>query len=242
MLPGRGRGRPRRVRHRRPAGRHRASAGPAGRRGDRAQRLSRAADAPRARRGPPARRGGRDRGPALPAGRAGAHPDRVRDRHQREDHHGADDLAHPRPGRAARRDGHHGRGLLRRAADPRGGRLGPAVGRDGPGRLHGGGGGPGDGPRRHRPARPGLRPRRRRRGHQHHRRSSGLRRDRRPGRPDRRQGPGGRGDPARRHAGAQRRRPPVRRARPAPPRYENETRWSGSSACPETARWSWRTG
>ena len=69
------------------------------------------------------------------------------------------------PGRAARRHGHHRRGVLRRPADPRVRRVGPAVGRDDPGRRHGGGGGAGDGPGRHHPARSRLRPRRCRRGH-----------------------------------------------------------------------------
>ena len=99
--------------------------GRAGGRGDRAERLPRAADAPRAERGPAARRRRGDHGPALPAGRTGRIPivsvtgtngktTTVRM------------IAHIL-GQAGLRVGMatHGRGLLRRAADPRADASGP---------------------------------------------------------------------------------------------------------------------
>ena len=76
-----------------------------------------------------------------------------------------------------------------------------------------GGRGAGDRARRDPARRAGLRPGRRGRGHQHHRRPPGRRRHRRHDRADPRQGAGSRGDPGRRDGGAQRRRPGRRRAR-----------------------------
>ena len=131
VLPGGSRGRAGRLRHRPPAGltfrpaadRYRA-ARPAGAvievNACPGLRMHLAPSAGR-RQG----RRGRDPRPAVPAGRAGPDPDRGRDRHERQDHHRPHDRPHPRPGRAAGRHGHHRRRLLRRPADPRADASGP---------------------------------------------------------------------------------------------------------------------
>ena len=146
------------------------------------------------REGSAARRCRGDRRPAVPARRPVQDPDRRRDRHQRQDHDGPDDRAHPAPGRAAHRHVLHRRRLDRRPVRARGRRVRPPVGRAGARRHQRRGGRPGDRPGRDHPARPRLRQGRRRRDHQHQRRPPGRRRHRRPRRADPRQGAGRRGD------------------------------------------------
>ncbi len=128
--------------------------------------------------GSAARRRGCGHRPDVPTGRAAQNPDRERDRHQRQDHHGAHDRPHPAAGGPARRHVHHRRRLPRRAARLRGRRVRTAIGRDGARRPSRGSGRARNGQGRHRALRPWLRPRRRRRAHQHHRRPLRRRRDR----------------------------------------------------------------
>ena len=187
------------------------------------QRVPGPADAPASQRGPAARRGRRHHRPPLPARRALPDADRVGDRDQRQDHHRPAHCAHPAPRRSARRDDLDRRRLHRRRPDPRVRRVRPEVGRHGSRRPRRAGRCAGDRTRRDRAPRPGLRPRRRRGGHQHHQRPPGHRRHRHHGRLGRGEVTGRRGDHLPRPARAQRRRLPLcgadsatRRPRPQP--------------------------
>ena len=200
------------------------------------QRLAGPADASAPQRGQPARRGRRHRRPALPARRAVPGADRVGDRDQRQDHHRPADRAHPAPRRSSRRDDIDRRRLHRRRPCPRGRRVRPEVGRHGSRRPHRAGRRAGDRTRRDRAPRPGLRPGRRRRGHQHLQRPPGHRRHRHPGRPGQRQVTGRRGDHLPRPARAQRRRPALPRGWPSGPPSATATRWSATSASRRSTR------
>ena len=144
----------------------------------------------------------------FPAGLVGAHPDRQRDRHERQDHDRPDDRPHPQAHGPSGRDDLDRRHRRRRPAHQEGRHVGPQVGPDGapePDRGHGRLRGRA---RRH-PARGArLRPQRRRGRDQRLGRPPGPGRDHVAGPAGQREGRGRRGRAALRDRGAQRRRPP----------------------------------
>ncbi len=198
--------------HRPRPGRAGARDGRGDRRGQRGPRLPHA-HPPDRRRAPV--RGQAGGGPPVPARHPGPHPDRRRDRHQRQDDHGPDDRPH------LQGDGPPGRPDLdrrhpdRRAAGGHRRRLGAALGPDGApepaGRLRRVRGGQGRDPARG----PRLRAQRRRGGPQHRRRPPRPARHRHPQAAGRGQAGGDRGRAPRRPRGPQRRRPAGRRDAPA---------------------------
>ena len=137
-----------------------------GRRDLRDQRGARLPDAHGAERGRPRDVAGPVMDMLFPPGTPEPDPDRRGDRHQRQDHHGADAGPHPQAGRAPRRAHHHRRRLHRRPAHRE--RRHDRAGRHphGAERPLGGRGGAGDRPRRAAARRDGRPPLRRGRGAQ----------------------------------------------------------------------------
>ena len=170
--------RARRRRHRLHLPGHRDARARDRRRDRRGQRRARLPDAHPPDRGRAAVRRATGHRRAVPARPAGAHPDHLRDRHQRQDDDGPDDRPHPQADGPAGRDDLDRRHRRRRPAHQEGRHVGPEVGPDGapePDRRHRGLRGR---PRRD-PARgPRLRPQRRGRRDQRDRRPPRPRRDR----------------------------------------------------------------
>jgi D-alanine-D-alanine ligase-like ATP-grasp enzyme len=152
------------------------------------------------------RRPTRDRR-VVPARQPIAHPDPLRDRHEREDDDGPDDRPHPEAHGAARRHDVHRRHRRRRTTHQEGRHVGAEVGPDGAAEPEGRYRGLRGGTWRDPAGGPWLRPQRRRGRHQRDRRSPGARRHRFDRSARQRQGRRGRGSSPFRDGCPQRRRP-----------------------------------